>query len=68
MNTSARAACGGLWHRTGIESSQWYDLIKTAQEGGQISTDHGGKITHVQDIADALTYAIGDQSVAGAVL
>jgi nucleoside-diphosphate-sugar epimerase len=48
-----------------LPRSQWYDLIKTAKEGGAIDTPHGGKITHVQDVADALTLAIGDSKVSG---
>jgi nucleoside-diphosphate-sugar epimerase len=65
MNTSAwrPAAIYGIDPK--LERSQWYKLIKTAKEGGKISTGQGGKITHVQDVADALTQAIGDESVAG---
>lgn len=65
MNTSAwrPAAVYGIDPR--LERSQWYDLIKQARDGQTISTDRGGKITHVQDIADALTLAVGDESVAG---
>src|SRR4051812_21371906 len=65
MNTSSwrPAAIYGVDPK--IERSQWYDLIKTAKEGGEIDTDRGGKITHVQDVADALTLAIGDPLVAG---
>jgi nucleoside-diphosphate-sugar epimerase len=33
--------------------------------GGRVDTEKGGKITHVQDVADALAYAVGDESVAG---
>jgi nucleoside-diphosphate-sugar epimerase len=65
MNTSSwrPAAIYGIDPR--LERSQWYDLIKSAREGGEIDTDQGGKITHVQDVADALTLAIDDPSVAG---
>ena len=48
-----------------LEKSQWFDLIRAAKQGGTIDTAHGGKITHVQDVADALTLAVGDGSVAG---
>src|SRR4051812_28736712 len=48
-----------------LTRSQWYDLVKTAKEGGTIDEPRGGKITHVEDVADALTLAIGDDSVAG---
>jgi nucleoside-diphosphate-sugar epimerase len=65
MNTSSwrPAAIYGL--DPDLPRSQWYDLVKAAKEGGRIETDTGGKITHVQDVADALTLAIGDDDVAG---
>lgn len=65
MNTSSwrPAAVYGIDPK--LEKSQWHDLVKTAKTGGTIDTAHGGKITHVQDVADALTLAIGDASVAG---
>jgi nucleoside-diphosphate-sugar epimerase len=65
MNTSAwrPAAIYGVPPR--IEDAQWIELIREAKRGGRISTDKGGKITHVQDVADALTLAIGDTAVSG---
>src|SRR6185436_2298744 len=48
-----------------LSDSQWLSLIRTARDGGVIDTPAGGKITHVQDVADALTLAVGDDSVAG---
>jgi len=65
MNTSAwrPAAVYGL--DPNLTRSQWYDLVKTARDGGTIDEPRGGKITHVQDVADALTLAVGDESVAG---
>jgi nucleoside-diphosphate-sugar epimerase len=65
MNTSSwrPAAIYGL--DPNLTRSQWYDLIKTARDGGDIANDKGGKITHVQDVADALTLALGDASVSG---
>jgi UDP-glucose 4-epimerase len=65
MNTSSwrPAAVYGL--DPNLPRSQWYDLIKTVKEGGTIDEPRGGKITHVQDVADALTLAVGDDQVAG---
>lgn len=65
MNTSSwrPAAIYGIDPR--LERSQWFKLIKTAKDGGHVCTGQGGKITHVQDVADALTLAIGDDAVAG---
>lgn len=48
-----------------LARSQWYTLVKAARDGGSVDTAQGGKITHVQDVADALTLAIGDASTAG---
>lgn len=65
MNTSAwrPAAIYGLDPK--LPDSQWYELVLAAKQGRTIDTAHGGKITHVQDVADALTLAIGDGAVAG---
>jgi nucleoside-diphosphate-sugar epimerase len=65
MNTSSwrPAAVYGVDPR--LERSQWFDLIKKAKQSKTIDTPAGGKITHVQDIADALTLAIGDEQTAG---
>src|SRR4030095_14967659 len=48
-----------------IKNSQWYDLIDTVRRGGTVNTPQGGKIRHVQDVADALALAVGDVEVAG---
>jgi nucleoside-diphosphate-sugar epimerase len=48
-----------------LKNSQWYDLVERAARGGTVDTPQGGKITHVQDVADALTLAVGDASVSG---
>jgi len=45
--------------------AQWGELIRTARDGGTVETAQGGKITHVRDVADALTLAVGDDAVAG---
>ncbi|MGH7179950.1 MAG: NAD-dependent epimerase/dehydratase family protein [Tepidisphaeraceae bacterium] len=48
-----------------LKRSQWYDLIDDARHGKTISTAKGGKITRVQDVADALALAVGDDSTSG---
>lgn len=65
MNTSAwrPAAVYGIDPK--LTRSQWYNLIDSARRGERISNDRGGKITHVQDVADALALAVGDDSTAG---
>jgi UDP-glucose 4-epimerase len=65
MNTSSWRPAAVYGIDPSLKRSQWFDLIKTAKEGGEVDTPRGGKITHVQDVADALTYAVCDESVAG---
>ena len=65
MNTSSwrPAAVYGIDPK--LPRSQWYELVKAVKEGRCVSTAQGGKITHVQDVADALADACGDEQVAG---
>lgn len=65
MNTSSwrPAAVYGIDPK--LDRSQWFELIQSTKQGGAIDTPQGGKITHVQDVADALTLAVGDAEVAG---
>jgi nucleoside-diphosphate-sugar epimerase len=65
MNTSAWRPAAVYGVDPVLKNSQWYDLILKARDSGTVDTPAGGKITHVQDVADALTYAVGDASVAG---
>lgn len=65
MNTSSWRPAAVFGIDPDLKRSQWYDLVKAARDGGTVDTPAGGKITHVQDVADALTLAVGDESVAG---
>jgi UDP-glucose 4-epimerase len=65
MNTSSWRPAAIYGVDPNLPRSQWYGLVKTAKEGGTIDEPRGGKITHVQDVADALALAIGDDAVAG---
>ena len=65
MNTSAWRPAAVYGVDPNLKASQWYDLIDKARRGETIDTSAGGKITHVQDVADALTLAVGDSQVAG---
>lgn len=65
MNTSSWRPAAIYGIDPNLARSQWHDLATAARDGGTIDTAHGGKITHVQDIADALTLCLGDASVAG---
>jgi nucleoside-diphosphate-sugar epimerase len=65
MNTSSWRPAAVYGIDPDLRRSQWFDLIETARNGGTIDTPKGGKITHVEDVADALAYAVGDEQVAG---
>jgi nucleoside-diphosphate-sugar epimerase len=65
MNTSGWRPAAVYGVDPKLDRSQWFDLVRTAKQGGTIDTPAGGKITHVQDIADALTLALGDDQTAG---
>ncbi|HEV2294869.1 MAG TPA: NAD(P)-dependent oxidoreductase [Tepidisphaeraceae bacterium] len=65
LNTSSWRPAAIYGIDPNLPRSQWFNLIRTARDGGHVSTAQGGKITHVQDVADALAWAVGDDSVAG---
>jgi nucleoside-diphosphate-sugar epimerase len=65
MNTSSWRPAAVYGVDPNLSRSQWFDLIQSGRQGGTIDTPQGGKITHVQDVADALTLAVGDDAVAG---
>jgi nucleoside-diphosphate-sugar epimerase len=65
LNTSAWRPAAVYGVDPNLKASQWYGLIDKARRGETVDTPAGGKITHVQDVADALTRAVGDASVAG---
>lgn len=65
MNTSAWRPAAVYGVDPDLSRSQWYDLVLAAKQGNQVDIGKGGKITHVQDVADALACAVGDASVAG---
>jgi nucleoside-diphosphate-sugar epimerase len=65
MNTSAWRPAAVYGIDPNLKRSQWYELIDRARRGETIDEPRGGKITHVQDVADALALAVGDASVSG---
>ncbi|MGF1634034.1 MAG: NAD-dependent epimerase/dehydratase family protein [Phycisphaerae bacterium] len=65
MNTSAWRPAAVYGVDPELERSQWYNLVKDVIDGRKVDTPRGGKITHVQDVADALALAVGDEQVAG---
>ncbi len=67
MNTSAWRPVAVYGIEPKLESSQWFDLIRRAAAGEKVDAPGGGKITHVQDVADALACAVGDADTAGEI-
>jgi nucleoside-diphosphate-sugar epimerase len=65
MNTSAWRPAAVYGIDPNLPRSQWHDLIARVRQGESIDEPKGGKITHVQDVADALTLAVGDDAVSG---
>jgi nucleoside-diphosphate-sugar epimerase len=65
MNTSAWRPAAVYGIDPNLKRSQWYELIDAARRGQHIHNDKGGKITHVQDCADAFALAVGDETTAG---
>ena len=65
MNTSAFRPAAVYGINATLAKSQWFDVIKTARDGGRVDIERAGKITHVQDVADALTLAVGNEQCAG---
>jgi len=65
MNTSAWRPAAVYGIDPNLRRSQWYDLIAAVRQGATIDDARGGKITHVQDVADALALAVGNDSTAG---
>ena len=65
VNTSAWRPVAIYGVAAKIDESRWIDQVRAVKEGKPVSVKGGGKIVHVQDVAGALTYAVGDADVAG---
>ncbi|HEX8342789.1 MAG TPA: NAD(P)-dependent oxidoreductase [Tepidisphaeraceae bacterium] len=65
LNTSAWRPAAVYGVDPNLDRSQWLGLIRDVKQNKPIDTPQGGKITHVQDVADALALAVGDASTAG---
>lgn len=65
MNASAWRPATMYGLKPKLQQSLWFDLVKAVREGRDVSTDAGGQVVHVEDVAEALALAVGDESVAG---
>jgi nucleoside-diphosphate-sugar epimerase len=48
-----------------LQKSLWFELVNAVRAGREVSTDVYGQVVHVEDVAEALALALGDESVAG---
>jgi len=65
MNTSAWRPTAVYGVDPTLTRSRWFELIDKVRRGETIDTAHLGKIVFVNDVADALTLAVGDELVSG---
>jgi nucleoside-diphosphate-sugar epimerase len=65
MNASAWRPATMYGLNPKLQHSLWFDLVQAVREGKKVSTDVYGQVVHVEDVADALALAVGDESVAG---
>ena len=65
MNTSAWRPVAVYGVDPVLARSRWLKLVETVRQGGTVATAEGGKIVHVEDVADALVYSVGDEKGAG---
>lgn len=65
MNTSAWRPATMYGINPQVQKSIWFDMVKTIRAGKEVSTDEDGMLVHVEDVAEALALAVGDESVAG---
>lgn len=49
------------------DHSEWYDLIKDIKNGIDVEVVGGGKIVHVEEVAQAIDLAIGNRDASGKV-
>jgi nucleoside-diphosphate-sugar epimerase len=54
-------------HLTRPQRSHWHDLVRRVARGERIATAGGGKVVHVEDVAQAVVGAVGRDDVAGEV-
>ena len=65
MNTSAWRPATMYGLNPKLQKSLWFDLVKAIRKGEEVSTDVQGLLVHVEDVAEALALAVGEESVAG---
>jgi nucleoside-diphosphate-sugar epimerase len=67
MNTSSWRPAALYGIKPGIETSLWHDVLRRVRRGENVSEPTAADVVSVDDVADALALAIGDETVAGQI-
>lgn len=50
-----------------LAHSAWYNIVKDIKHGVNVEVSGGGKVVHVEDVAQAINLAIGNKGAAGKI-
>lgn len=50
-----------------LAHSAWYNIVKDIKHGVNVEVSGGGKVVHVEDVAQAIDLAIGNKEVSGKI-
>jgi nucleoside-diphosphate-sugar epimerase len=65
MNASAWRPATMYGLNPKLEQSLWFDLVKAVKQGETVSADAHAQVVAVEDVAEALALAVGNESVKG---
>jgi nucleoside-diphosphate-sugar epimerase len=65
MNTSVWRPCAVYGIDPALSRGRWFDLVDKVRRGETIDTKEGNRVVHIEDVANALALAVGDESVSG---
>jgi nucleoside-diphosphate-sugar epimerase len=67
INTTIFRPVGIYGVNPNLAHSGWYDLIKNIKDGVDVEVVGGGKVVHVEDVAQAIDLAIDNKEASGKV-
>lgn len=67
MNTSSWRPAALYGIKPAVESSLWHDILRRVRRGEPVTEPTAAEVVSVDDVADALALAMGDESVAGQI-
>jgi nucleoside-diphosphate-sugar epimerase len=67
INTTIFRPVGIYGVNPNLAHSDWYDLIKNIKDGVDVEVVGGGKVVHVEDVAQAIDLAIDNKEASGKV-